>query len=76
MNEQGVADVADSGRSAVRAGRDCFAEAVWAEYLPAVPAVVLALLPEAVLAAVALVHVILVLPSNLQEVYQEIRLEQ
>jgi hypothetical protein len=66
LNEQSVAHIANTSWSTMRAGRDCFAEAVWAEDLSAVPTVVLALLSEAVLAAVALVNVVLVLPSNLE----------
>ena len=67
LNEQCVTDFADPSGPTVRAGRHRFGQAVWAEDLAAVSAVVLPLLPEAVLAAVALVHVVLVLPSDLQE---------
>jgi hypothetical protein len=59
----------------VGSGRNRFDQAVRAENFSAVPAVVLPLVAEAVLAAVALVDVVLVLPPDLKndrfEIFRE-----
>jgi len=66
LDEQGVADVADASRTLVRSAGNRFGQAVRAENLSAVSAVDFALLAEPVLAAVALVDVVFVLPANLK----------
>jgi len=75
LNEQRVAHVTHPGRSTVGSGRNRFDQAVRAENFSAVPAVVLPLVAEAVLAAVALVDVVLVLPPDLKndrfEIFRE-----